>query len=663
MKVAVLNWNAVVPDLKKYFTVIDGANFLEADAIIATHDANSTQAAMALAAKEYGIPVFILQHGRFAASDYLYNGRQPAGDYFLAWGESDADMAIRGGWKKEQVIVVGAPPLMDWVKPKPDGKTVVFAPAHIEALQSKNAANDDDALKTWERIRNINGIKPVIKILAGEHPEEIIFGDKFSTNRNEAGHIKKTYQWLLRKASCVVSQAEGTFELLAYSMDIPVVRMNKYCNEHHEWNTAADVCGDGLEIAIKRALKHPEINREKRREIVEKEGGGLPSKSLQNIVGVINQKVIGRAMRSTKSDKCNVLTYFVKEMSNETNQRLVMPLDKIAEKDPEIAVKKIVKGEDSARIANGLVTDLLVFPVVGEPKLLDVAYRLKELGKKVVMDMDDNIFSVSPFSPKYFRYGVENVRAGDAVLWEDKKNIDLFTNQAYRENIIVGLEMADMITVPTQEIAKAYSKYSEKVRILPTCIDPTVWKKLPLIKDEYVRIGWHGDTGSVYDIAMIKGALAKIMKEYPQTLLVMVGARFNDTLAELPQERIIHHRMPSADALPYLMAGLNIDIGLVPNKVSEHSPYRTNIQWLQYAAMEVPTVCSLNAPFTEISSGDAGVFIDGNDEEGWIEGMRVLIEDTMTRNKLAGEAHRLVMDRYDINKEYVRWSNAYRGLY
>lgn len=663
MKVAVLNWNAVVPDLSKYFEVIDGADFLQADAIIATHDANSTQAAMARTAKEYGIPVFILQHGRFAASDYLYNGRKPMGDYFLAWGESDADMAIKGGWKKEQVIVVGAPPLMDWVKPKPDGKTVVFAPAHIEALQSRNAANDNESLELWERIRNIKGISPVIKLLAGEHPEELIHGNKFITNRNEAGHIQKTYQWLLRRTSCVVSQAEGTFELLAYSMDIPVVRMNIYRNDFHEWNTAADVCGEGLELAVKRALKNPEHNREKRREIVEQEGGGLPSKSLKNIVGVINQKVIGKAMRASKTDKCGVITYFVKEMNPDTYQRLVMPLDKIAELDPEIAVKKVIKGEDSARIANGLMTDLLVFPPTGEHKLLDVAYRLKELGKKVVMDMEDNVFSISPFSSKYYRYGVENVKVGEAVIWEDKKNIDLFTNQAYLENLMVGLELADMITVPTHEVARAYGKYSDKVKVLPTCIDPKVWHKLPLKKDDTIRIGWHGDAGSVYDISMIKGALAKILKEYPQTVLVMVGARFNDMLADLPQDRIEHHRMPSADALPYMLAGLNIDIGLVPNKVTEHSIYKTPIQWLEYAALEIPTVCSLNAPFTEISSGEAGVFIDGEDEDGWVEGIRVLIEDSVTRNKLSGEAHRLVLDRYDINTQFKSWANAYKGLY
>lgn len=663
MKVAVLNWNAVVPDLKEYFEVIGGEDFLEADAIIATHDSNSTQASMAMTAREYGIPVFILQHGRFAASDYCYNGRNPLGDYFLAWGDADVDMAIRGGWKKEQVIKVGAPPLMDWVKPKPDGKTVVFVPAHIEALQSKNAANDNEALRTWERIRKINGIRPIIKLLAGEHPEELIHGEKFVTNRSEAGHIKKTYNWLLKRASCVVSQAEGTFELLAYSMDIPVVRMNPYTNDYHEWSTAADVCGEGLENAIKRALAHPEYNREKRQEIVEKEGGGLPCKAIQNIVGAINQKVIGKSMRASKTDKCGVITYFIRENSPEVYSRIVMPLNKVAEHDPEIAVKKVVKGEESARIAHGLITDLLVFPPTGEHKLIDVAYRLKELGKKIVMDMDDNIFNVNPFSPRYFRFGTQNVKVGDTVLWEDRKNIDLFSNQAYVENLQVGLELADLITVPTQAVAGAYERFSDKVRVIPTCIDAREWKKLPMLKGDTVRIGWHGDAGCVEDIAIIKWALNKVLRKYPNTVLVMLGARFNDTLKDLPQDRIEHHPMVSADALPYKLAALNLDIALVPNKDTEHSVYKTPIQWLQCAALEVPTVCSLNAPYTEISSGEHGVFIEGNDEDGWAEGISLLIEDSITRNKISGEAHRLVMDKYDINSNYKNWSETYRGLF
>ena len=660
MKVAILNWNAVVPDLSKYFEVIDGADFLQADAIIATHDANSTQAAMARTAREYGIPVFVLQHGRFAASDYRDNGKEPAGDYFLAWGDADVEMAIAGGWKKEQVIKVGAPVLMDWVKPKKDGKTVVFAPAHIEALQSKNAANDNEALQLWERIRAIKGIKPVIKLLAGEHPEEMIYGEKFITNRNEPGHIEKTYRWLLKRTSCVISQAEGTFELLAYSMDIPVVRMNEY----GKWSTAADVCGEGLELAVKRALANPEHNREKRQEIVDKEGGGIPSNALQNIVGIINQKVVGKAMRASKTDKCGVITYFVKEMNPETYHRIAMPLDKIAACDPEIAVKKVLKGEDSTKIANGLMTDLLVFPPTGEHKMIDVAYRLKELGKKIVVDMDDNVFNINPFSQKYYRYGTQNVKVGEAVLWQDKKNIDLFTNQAYIENLQVSLEIADMITVPTREVGKAYDRWADKVRVLPTCIDANVWQKLPMIKDDTIRIGWHGDAGCVQDIAMIKNALSRILRTHKNTVLVMLGARFNDTLKDLPQERIEHHPMVSADALPYKLAALNLDIAIVPNKDTEHSVYKSPIQWLEYAALEVPIVCSMNAPFTEISAhGEAGVFIEDNDEDGWVSGLEALIEDRVLRSKLSGEAHRLILDSYDINKTFVNWSNAYRGLY
>ena len=61
--------------------------------------------------------------------------------------------------------------------------------------------------------------------------------------------------------------------------------------------------------------------------------------------------------------------------------------------------------------------------------------------------------------------------------------------------------------------------------------------------------------------------------------------------------------------------------------------------------------------------GEAGVFIEDNDEDGWVSGLEALIEDRVLRSKLSGEAHRLILDSYDINKTFVNWSNAYRGLY
>lgn len=665
MKIVVLNWNDVVPDLSKYFEIIEGEDFLGADAIIAAHDTNPTQAAQAKTAMEYGIPVFTLQHGRFSASDYLYNNKSPAGDYFLAWGDTDAKMAIEGGWKKEQVLNVGAVPFADWVKPRPDGKTVVFAPAHVEALPSLNAMNDNEALNVWNILRDMKGINPVAKLLKGEHPEELFHGNKFITSRSESGHIKKIYKQLLKKTSCVVSQAEGTFELLAYSMDIPVIRFNNIYHGPDRFHTAATVIDniDELEETVRRVLKNPSEKRKERKAVTEADGGATPSNVLKNIVGTIRQKVTGKRLRSSKKNKCEVITYYLKEVNKDSYYRLIMPLDKIAEHDENIAIKKVHKSDTSAKIAHGLITDMIALPPTGQPRLVDMVYRLKELDKKIVLDFNENIFNISPFSPKYHRYGQENVKVGDTILWENSSNIDLFSNQVYVENIMIALELADLVTVSTQALADIYSEYNKNVVVLPTCIDVNTWKELPLKKDSTIRIGWCGGTESINDVKIIAKAMKVIMEQHKNVIFVLLGARFTDTFRELPQDRIEHHLPVGFEAMPYKIAALNLDIGLIPHKDTEHSKYDTPTKWLEFASSGISSVSSFIYPYTEISDGEAGVFIEDNQEDGWISGINELVEDPVLRSKIAGEARRFTEKHYDINVHYKKWVNEYQGLY
>jgi len=145
-------------------------------------------------------------------------------------------------------------------------------------------------------------------------------------------------------------------------------------------------------------------------------------------------------------------------------------------------------------------------------------------------------------------------------------------------------------------------------------------------------------------------------------VLVLLGARFSDMLSHLPQDRIIHHNSVHPAALPFRLPGLNLDIGLVPNKANEWNKYRSITNWLEYAALEIPTATSYTEPFNDLPI-DTGVFVEGNNKDGWIDGLSWLIEDCMGRGRLAGQARSLVEEEYNINKQYPKWVDAYQGLF
>lgn len=291
LNVTVINWNDVIPNMEDVFKIYRHPSEIHlTDALVISDDTTVMGSKACLIAREYGVPSFIVQHGRGATSDYAIQNNEVIADFFLVWGQHDVEQAIKGGWAEDRVQRVGSPALAYRCTPEPDGKTVVFAPIHNERGDDINKRNSDEGRAIWKVLYSMDNILPIAKLLKHEHNLKHYPNEKFITWRNEEGHIKLIYQELLKKTSCVVSQVEGTFELLAYSMDIPVIRIkNTYHDDFFPASRIVDNI-DEISDAVKDALAHPEKNRDKRIETVYQMGGSTDDNPKENIVQFIKEK-------------------------------------------------------------------------------------------------------------------------------------------------------------------------------------------------------------------------------------------------------------------------------------------------------------------------------------------------------------------------------------
>lgn len=296
IKITVINWNDVIPDLSDVF-VVKGfpVNVLQSDAIIVSDDIHPRSKRACGIARKQGIPSFVMQHGRNASDHYTRYNRDIIADYFLAWGENDVTQAIEGGWAKDKVIRIGSPILQDKCEYKPDGKTVVFAPIHYELPVSLDLRNRREGMEIWEVLQGMKGIEPVAKLLANEHDIKDYSGYKFVTNRQERGHIKEVYEKLLSKASCVVCNIDSTFDLLAYSMDIPVVRFKDTTLDMYPADnfSASRVVYNLNEIegAVRCAIAYPEKGKDRRKEVLPHIGGYESDNPKKSIIKLVREKV------------------------------------------------------------------------------------------------------------------------------------------------------------------------------------------------------------------------------------------------------------------------------------------------------------------------------------------------------------------------------------
>lgn len=316
-------------------------------------------------------------------------------------------------------------------------------------------------------------------------------------------------------------------------------------------------------------------------------------------------------------------------------------------------------------VLRALEADVMLLPRVANEEWLKIMGDWKNIGKKVVVDFDDDIFNVSPYSPHYEDHGTESYTSYknglETKLWEAGKNLDVEQNKKSLNIIKKALRLANMVTVTTPILAEAYKPYSDNVVVLPNCIDLDLWQKLDLKPTDEIRLFWAGGSSHYEDWLLMTEVLPVIMDKYSQVKLVFMGM-WDFAFKDIDPDRIERHPWVHMSAYPYKVASLNPTIGMIPLVNNEFNRAKSPIKWVEMASIEVPCVTSLVSPYKEIGTPHNGIFIENNSVNGWIQGLSLLIEDSILRAKMGGYAKRYVESHFDCKKNAYLWTEAYGSL-
>lgn len=346
--------------------------------------------------------------------------------------------------------------------------------------------------------------------------------------------------------------------------------------------------------------------------------------------------------------------------------RTILPLNTVASSSDN-PVKIIDPISTSEEWEFALTADIIQVNGVAEQAMVDTLKSLQKQGKKVILDYDDNIFEVSPLSPHYQDHGLCDIAhiLPDGTKLETWKNgVNGFDIERNRKNIEAfkdGLGIADMVTVTTPLLAEVYKEYNDNVVALPNCIDTDIWQPLPFKEQDDIRIGWFGGFSHYEDWVLLQNVLPVIMEKHKNVKLVLMGSRFAGTLKNLPVDRIEYHKWVPTPAYPYKAAILNLDIALIPLNDNQFNRCKSPIKWVEMGSLQIPSVTSAVSPYVEVATEHNGVFVD-NEDDSWIKGLNMLIEDPILRMRMGVEAQKTVHAEFDINTQFGRWIDAYKEL-
>ncbi|NCN26057.1 hypothetical protein GW915_00645 [bacterium] len=244
-----------------------------------------------------GKKVILVQHGRRGTSRIFppFNEKLVS-DIVCVWGENDVERLTSCGVSREKIKVTGTT-IFKHLKPRVphDGHNIIFSPEHWDYDVSENAV-----VMGWLNRIKIKGIKVISKLLEGEHNPHHYLNPVVS-NRNKPEHLSICAD-VLSLADAVVAISESTFELLAQSLDIPVIiadiwqpkscagddRYKEYQREYSPACTKVKTQKE-LENTLLRQLDYPVLSQE-RKEIVIKDGGRNIEDPLSEIIKVIENE-------------------------------------------------------------------------------------------------------------------------------------------------------------------------------------------------------------------------------------------------------------------------------------------------------------------------------------------------------------------------------------
>lgn len=291
-------------------------------------------------------------------------------------------------------------------------------------------------------------------------------------------------------------------------------------------------------------------------------------------------------------------------------------------------------------------SDVVVFQREFPSKLSNyraVMTRAANLGKPVVMDLDDNLLALPLHHP-------DRVKLNYA-----KAQIPILT----------GMVQASALTVTTPYLADKLSKYNSNVFVLPNYLDDSLWEfNKPQVEPagSKIRIFFMGTVTHVPDLEMLKPVFRALAMKYPDRLeFVFYGA--NLKFEESIPATITNCQSATFVYEDYVKIALaqKANIAIAPLENISYNHCKSSIKFFEYSATGLPGVYSRVTPYTSVIEEGVNGFTASTVDE-WIEALSQLIESPQLRESIALAAQETVRRDWLLSNHAHLWRDTYAQI-
>lgn len=309
--------------------------------------------------------------------------------------------------------------------------------------------------------------------------------------------------------------------------------------------------------------------------------------------------------------------------------------------------------------------------------------------KKIVLEYDDQIFSVHPMNPAYKNFGTEEVfitykdkftcdnakmflrERGDTreiidnpdgsstfEMWKDGKDgFDVKANRLRALGAQYAIAHADLVTVTNNFLGKQFRKYRPKgpIAVIPNVVDFERWLPMKPNETDEIRIGWQGGSAHYQDLHLIRKPLWKLLDKHKNLKLVLQGVGFDALFKANPDNNMtdysdrIEWRAWHSDqrTYPLDLRDMRCDIGICPVIDDAFNRGKSELKWIEFGAMKIPSVVS-PVCYTSVKHGKTGLV--ANSEKEWFDCLDLLISNKKVRDEMGQKVYDRIRGYHDVHQ-------------
>ncbi len=301
--------------------------------------------------------------------------------------------------------------------------------------------------------------------------------------------------------------------------------------------------------------------------------------------------------------------------------------------------------------------DVIVYSRVYPIDPLPQIRKFKQMGKRVIYEMDDDLWTVNSDNP--------SIAISSEKKWQ-------------YEHVVTE---ASAVTTTTEFLANKIKKFNKNVFVCPNAIDFTHYLERFRV-NEKIQIGYSGAASHWADLHLIIEPLLELQGKYDFDFILqgMVSTPLESEAYTMRQvinlklqpEKIRY--MESTLALyeklrglrythipfyvPYLHAAVlrrcDLDIGLAPLLDNEFNRGKSCLKFYEYAALGTATLASDVLPYNK----EVG-YCAKNKFHDWKSKLEKLIVDEKFRKELAKKQHDWVKENRSLEMVSKQWEKAF----